>query len=415
MKVLTVLLCIFICLCSATLAVELNPDEFMSVDEIKPGMKGIGKTVFAGTKIDEFQIEVLDVVKNAIGPKGDVVWVLCSGGPLEETGVLSGMSGSPVYINGKLIGAVAYRLGQFAKRPIAGVTPIASMLRIFENEELDAGYSIKPPKSLKLFKSFHDFDDLTVTDLTGGFNDSIQHSASSIRDNPASLLPIQTPTMMAGFHPRAINDISPVLKEFGMIPVQGGGTSSQVGSEEVPLEPGSVLGVQYVKGDASAFTVGTVTYVHGDKILAFGHPISGMGKISLPVAGGRVGFLMPTLMSSSKYASPVKTMGTLTYDGQYGVMGVIGKQPEFIPLKIRIGSSRSSQPKEYNFEIAKHRLFSPNFIFTTVFDTSIIITIIFSLCPILNLQNISACNNGIISCSIPKCNALSFIRTTNRT
>gem|GEM_PF-5884778 len=127
MKTLTILLCIFTCLCSATLAGELDPDKFMSIDEIKPGMKGIGKTVFEGTKIDEFQVEVLDVVKNAVGPKCDIIWVLCSGGPLEETGVLSGMSGSPVYIDGKLIGAVAYRLGQFAKQPIAGVTPIASM------------------------------------------------------------------------------------------------------------------------------------------------------------------------------------------------------------------------------------------------------------------------------------------------
>ena len=186
MKTLTILLCIFTCLCSATLAGELDPDKFMSIDEIKPGMKGIGKTVFEGTKIDEFQVEVLDVVKNAVGPKCDIIWVLCSGGPLEETGVLSGMSGSPVYIDGKLIGAVAYRLGQFAKQPIAGVTPIASMLRMLEdqtsnvkNQEVDVGHSIRPSKSLKSSKSFDDFDDLMAQRelCTPG----VQHPASSIQ------------------------------------------------------------------------------------------------------------------------------------------------------------------------------------------------------------------------------------------
>ena len=137
MRDLTILLCIFtlMFLYSAAHAVELDTDKFMPVDEIKPGMKGVGKTVFEGAKIEEFQVEVLEVVKNAVGPKGDIIWVLCSGGPLEETGVLSGMSGSPVYIDGRLIGALAYRLGSFAKRPLAGVTPIADMLAMFEKEE----------------------------------------------------------------------------------------------------------------------------------------------------------------------------------------------------------------------------------------------------------------------------------------
>jgi hypothetical protein len=459
LKDLTILLCIFtlVSLCSATVAVELNPDEFMPVDEVKPGMKGIGKTVFEGTRIDEFQVEVLDVVKNAVGPKGDIIWVLCSGGPLEETGVLSGMSGSPVYIDGRLIGAVAYRLGSFAKRPVAGVTPIASMLRILGNEELSAGPSSAgiPPSALhpvsdtdvcefpnigkspyppfqrgskeavslykgggleefykrgelegfcekeetEGFSSLHerrelegfsslygkgeleDFSRLYERDELGSFSclhpaSSVQHPASSIQypvssiqypvSSYPSMVPIQTPVMMAGFHPRAINDIAAVLKEFGMIPVQGGGTSSQIESEEVPLEPGAVLGMQLVRGDASAFGYGTVTYVDGDKVLAFGHAMVGIGKISLPVAGGRVGLLASSLMASSKYASPAKTIGTLIYDGYYGVMGVIGKQPEFIPLKVRVEhAGRMPALQEYNFEIAKHRLFSASYIFIT--------------------------------------------------
>ncbi len=336
MKKLTVLLCIFMYLCSAALALELDTEKFMPVDEIKPGMKGIGKTVFEGTKIDEFQVEVLSVAKNSMGPKGDIIWVLCSGGPLAETGVMQGMSGSPVYIDGRLIGAVALTYS-FAKQPIGGVTSIASMLTIFEKEENSSeqrGLGYLP---------FTDYDREEQPEM----------SVSPSEDSFASITPIQTPVMMAGFHPRAIEDITPVLKKLGMTPVQGGGTSSQAELEKVPLEPGAILGVQFVRGDLSAFGYGTLTYVDGNKVLAFGHPMYGMGKINLPITGGRVDFLRASMAISSKYASPGKIMGTLAYDDQYGIMGVIGKEPEFIPMKVRINS------QEYNFEIAKHRLFSP--------------------------------------------------------
>lgn len=358
LKSLTVLLCIFslLCLYSATLALELNPDEFMAVDEIKPGMKGIGKTVFEGAKIEEFQIEVLEVVKNVIGPKSDIIWVLCSGSPLEETGVMSGMSGSPVYIDGKLIGAMAYRLGTFAKRPVAGVTPIADMLEVLEEESAGSaehtgtGAWSYPEQAGSMF----------YNKQAGSLSYESEMSVLPSEGNPASMVPIQMPVMMAGFHPRAIKDITPVLRKFGMTPIQGGGTPSQTELEEVSLEPGAVLGVEFVRGDASVFASGTLTYVHGDKVLAFGHPMVGMGKTSLPMSGGRVTLLLSSLMASDKLASPVKTMGTLIYDSQHAVMGIIGKQPEFIPMKIRINS------REYNFEIAKHKLFSPSYIFLTV-------------------------------------------------
>jgi hypothetical protein len=175
--------------------------------------------------------------------------------------------------------------------------------------------------------------------------------------------------MMAGFHPRAINDIAPVLEKFGMTPVQGGGTSSQMESEEVPLEPGAVLGVQIVRGDASVFAFGTLTYIQGDKVWAFGHSAMGEGKTSLPMTGGRVGLLVPSVVRSAKFASPARIMGTLTYDGQYAVMGTIGKEPEFMPMKIRINSQRANQPREYNFEIAKHRLMSPAYIYAMAVNT----------------------------------------------
>jgi hypothetical protein len=351
LKKLTVLLCTLICLCSTALAIELDPDKFMTVDKIKPGMKGTGKTVFEGTKVEEFQVEVLDVVKNALYPKSDVIWVVCSGGPLEEAGAISGMSGSPVYIDGKLIGAIAYRAPEyFVKRPIMGITPIANMMEILDNEKTGSGYSMLDTRYSMLD--------------TRQPASSIQQPASSIQ-HPASLVPIQSPIALAGFHPRAIEDIAPTLNKLGMVPIQGSGTSSQAGSEEVKLEPGAVIGVQFVRGDASMFSYGTVTYVNGDKILAFGHLMYGMGKTSLPMAGGRVSFLMPSLMLSAKYAAPAGTMGTLVYDDQYGIMGVVGEEPNFIPVKVRITSQQDSQPQEYNFEVANHKLFTPTLISST--------------------------------------------------
>lgn len=354
-KILVLLFVILSYLCSFSFAIDLDTTKFMPIDQIKPGMKGIGKTVFSGTKIEEFQIEVLDIAKNAIGPKTDIIWVMCSGGPLEETGVISGMSGSPVYIDGKLIGAIAYRVGSFSKKPIAGITPIANMLEIIENSEEESSSKIATSELEFPFPSRK--------------SEKLKErlSLNSLSENYASFMPIQTPVMMGGFSSETIEYIAPTLKELGMIPIQGGGVSVSSESEDVSLEPGAVVGIELVRGDLVAYASGTLTYVDGNKVLAFGHPMSGMGKTSLPFSIGKISILVPSMMASSKQGSPVRTIGTLTEDSQYGIMSIIGKQPEFIPMKIKFHSPTRTQ--EYNFEIAKHRLYAPTFIFSIVLDT----------------------------------------------
>ena len=350
-------------LCSAVMAVDLDPTKFMPVDQIKPGMKGIGKTVFTGTKIEEFQIEVIDIAKNVVNIKSDVIWVMCSGGPLEETGVISGMSGSPVYIDGKLIGAIAYRVGSFAKRPIAGITPIAEMLKIIENSEKGGTTGQGAMNELDIpfhFKYQSDFgekqNEMKLEDMEN--------------DSPVSLLePIQIPIMMGGFSPKTIEYISPVLKKYGMTPIQGGGTSTQNEPNDVKVEPGSVIVIQFVKGDADISGSGTITYVDGNKVLAFGHAMYGMGKTNMPVSVGRISLLVPSMLASSKNGSPIRTIGTLTQDTQFGVLTDLTKQPEFIPMKVRVKSLENNQVKEYNFEIAKSRIFSPTFILSTALDS----------------------------------------------
>lgn len=337
-------------LCSAVMAIDLDPTKFMTIDQIKPGMKGIGKTVFTGTKIEEFQIEILEVEKNFAAPKSDVIWVLCSGGPIDEAGVISGMSGSPVYIDGKLIGAIAYRPGSFLKRPIAGVTPIAQMLKIMEESEKDnsVGYG-----------AMQDFD---FPFLAKSDNETLQDVGSTIR----SMEPIGIPITMGGFSQDTINYLSPMLKRFNMTPVQGGGVSAQSNMEDVKLEPGAVIVVEFVRGDTSAYGSGTITYVDGNKFLAFGHPMFGMGKTSLPASIGRVTVLIPSMLASTKQASPVKTIGTITDDSTHGILIDITKQASFIPVKVQIKSQNGIQ--EYNFEVVNHKLFAPTFIASAVYD-----------------------------------------------
>ena len=349
-----------ILLCSYTSAIELDTSKFMPLDQIKPGMKGIGKTVFSGTKIEEFQVEVLDIVKNAVGPKSDIIWVMCSGGPLEETGVISGMSGSPVYIDGKLIGAVAYRLGSFAKKPIAGITPIANMLEIIEDSKKEPLSNAEIGRSPFPEREFP---------FPSHKNKALKERSSlePLSENYSSFMQIQTPVMMGGFSAETIEYIAPTLKELGMMPVQGGGISVSSDSDIVSLEPGAVVGIELVRGDLVAYASGTLTYIDGDKVLAFGHPMSGMGKTSLPFSIGKISVLVPSMMASSKQGSPIKTIGTLIEDNPYGIMSIIGKQPEFIPMKIKFRSPTRTQ--EYNFEIAKHRLYAPTFIFSIVLDT----------------------------------------------
>jgi len=362
LKNLTILMCLFFtCLCLTSSAIELDTSKFMTVDQIKPGMKGIGKTVFSGTKIEEFQIEVIDIAKNA-NIKSDIIWVMCSGGPLEETGVISGMSGSPIYIDGKLIGALAYRFS-FAKRPIAGVTPIAEMLNIIENSEKGRATGQGAMNELDIpfpFKYQSDFGEKQNEMKLEGMENS----------SPTSLLePIQIPIMMGGFSPKTIEYISPVLKKYGMTPIQGGGTSTQNEPNDVKVEPGSVIVIQFVKGDADISGSGTITYVDGNKVLAFGHPMYGMGKTNLPVSVGRISLLVPSMLASTKNGSPVRTIGTLTQDTQFGVLTDLTKQPEFIPMKVRVKSQGNDQTQEYNYEIAKSRIFSPTLILSTALDT----------------------------------------------
>jgi hypothetical protein len=287
----------------------------MPVDDLKPGMKGVGKTVFKGTKVEDFEVEIVGVLKNA-RPRSDLILLKLVGGPLEESGVISGMSGSPVYVEGKLVGALAYALGTFPKEAVAAAIPIKQMLSL----ELQSGIGMKYP------------GDGTLKDI----------------------IPISVPLVFSGFDQRSIEWASEQLTGFGLAPMAGGGGGD---ADDAPLVPGSVLSVKFVEGDLDMSAVGTLTHVDGDRFYGFGHPLLHMGKVELPAAGGYVHTVYKSSMSSNKIVSATRSMGAIVEDRASGVSGVLGAEADMMPLAVTVRHGKSTT--EYNMKVMLHELFTP--------------------------------------------------------
>src|SRR2546426_1556748 len=249
--------------------------KFMSVDEVRQGMKGFGKTVFQGTTIEQFDVEVLGVLKN-FAPRQDMILARLSGGPLEKTGVIAGMSGSPVYIDGKLVGAVAYAF-PFAKEPIAGITPIKYMIGVFEQGEKEE----QPRSSQSVsFKTLIGQSSQTLFDSAPAWQSAQigARAASSGALMPyvgQTIVPIATPITFSGISQNVLDQFAGDLRKIGIQPIAGVGGGSSLGPmvafNENTLAPGSSVSVQLVRGDFTIDAAGTVTYRDGERIYAFGH------------------------------------------------------------------------------------------------------------------------------------------------
>lgn len=314
-------------------------EEFMGVEDIRAGMKGVGKTVFSGTKVEEFDVEILGVLKRAI-VKGDIILAKLSGGPLKETGVISGMSGSPIYIRGKLIGAVAYRWGAFAKESICGITPISEMMTVFAEGASSMG------------ESSQELSHITVP-----------HREGLEPFWGGTLVPIGSPLHISGFDERTIRHIQPFFERFNLIPVLGGEHPGEGLEENPPFEPGSCLGIQIMTGDANLTAMGTLTYTDGDRILGFGHPMFYTGSTQLPVTGGWVHSLLPSQWASFKITSPTQVLGTIEEDRRAGIAGTLGRGPELLPLNLIIDG------EPYSFRLVKERSLIPSLVGWATFNS----------------------------------------------
>jgi hypothetical protein len=354
---------------ASSLSLSAQTTQFMSADEVRPGMKGYGKTVFAGTKIEQFDVELLGVLKN-FQPKQDMILARLSGGPLARTGVIAGMSGSPVYIDGKLLGAVAFSF-PYATEPIAGIQPIQQMLglldqknsappqRIAQGSSSGTGGGILPAESPTAF-IYSQFAKLAQgTPLSQLLlpQSLLSSSPFSVSTGTTSLTRIQTPLFVSGATPATLQQFATFFSAFGFTPVQGGGggsAASLAGATPSKVEAGSSINVELIRGDVSWSANGTVTYVDGNKVYAFGHPNLTAGPTDVPMSAGYVISLLPNLQNSFKMAVPLDVVGSFQQDRSTGIAGTLGVNSKMIPVSVTVNSSLNAVNK-YKFEVAADR------------------------------------------------------------
>lgn len=291
--------------------------------DVRTGQTGVGKTVFSGTRVEEFQVEVLGVLEN-IGPGQSIILARLKGGPLAETGVMQGMSGSPVYIDGRLAGAVALGFTG-AKEAIAGIRPIEEMLTI--NPEANTPRSLAAaPRRLNYM----------------GTGTKIEE--------------IATPVSFTGFSAATLERFAPQLRELGMDPRQGasgGGSVPDRMGDIKSLEPGSMISVQLLSGDMSVSADGTVTAIDGNHVYAFGHRFLDSGPTDLPFARAEVLALLPDIQNSFKISQAREWMGAITQDRNTAISGVAGKRAGMVPIEIHSGA------KTYHMSVIQDRVMTP--------------------------------------------------------
>ena len=341
---------------------ETSPPQFFPLAELKEGMRGSAKTVFRGSEPEGFDVEILGIVPSAIGPKLDLVVGRISGGGADRTQVFAGMSGSPVYINGRLLGAIAYAF-PFSKEAICGITPIEQMIDIFENRSGRAGKAQKP-------RAFT-FKEIAANEWRPKFLQSRPYTGSVPELGTGSKLeaiagqtfrPIATPLAFGGFSQATLDRFAPELTKAGLLPVSATGGISKITplkkADKNTLLGGDSVTMQLMRGDYSVAASGTVTLRDDSKIYAFGHPFMSLGTSSLPMAESSVVTVVPSMLNSFKLAVPSAMVGTMTQDRRTGVFGKLGESPKMIPVKIGLLTTRNQQ-KNYEFEVAKDDLLTP--------------------------------------------------------
>jgi hypothetical protein len=323
----------------------------MPVSEIKTGMRGVAYTVFEGVKPEPMEVEVLGVLKNNFnGPKSNIILVRLHGQKVEYTGVVAGMSGSPVYFDGKLAGAIAFRLGEFSREPIAGVTPIEEMLEI---NELDRTVPADPvsggrPKS-----------EATRTSMTAP-------EAPETPSYAQYLKPIGAPLVFSGFSEVAVRKFAPQFASAGMVPVMGAGSVSDEKQPE-PLEPGSAVSALLVRGDMNIAATCTVTYMDPERLLACGHPLLQFGMVDMPMTKAHVLATLPSPANAFKIVNATEPVGSFVQDRHTGIMGRFGKEARMIPVTLNVHGGAT--PRSYRYEVLSNSKITPLLMMATIFNS----------------------------------------------
>jgi hypothetical protein len=349
----------------------------MPVDEIRAGMTGIGRTVFEGSELQEFRVHILGVLRNVQGPKRDLILARLEGGPLASTGVAQGMSGSPVYIDSRLIGAVSYSIGTFAKEPIAGITPIAEMKEATEMPRSRPArrVQVELPVTRSTLSAA-----LTATygRLTPFANrpadvQALGMPAATGAQLGAMLRPISTPLLMAGFEPEVADVLAGGFRESGFTPIITGSQSADTPAPSGPLREGDAIGVTLIGGDLEMGATGTVTHIDGNRVYAFGHPLYNLGPAEFPLTRAHVYTMLPSLMTSFKISSIGETIGTLQQDRATAIAGTLGKGPALVPMTITLHSEREAGAapitRTVTLRLVRDQLFTPLLAYVAMFNT----------------------------------------------
>ena len=326
-----------LCLIPRVLDAQNSP-ETLPLSQVRPGMQGYAYTIFAGDQIEKFDLEVIGVVDNFLGPKQSIILVQLKGPKVEHTGVVAGMSGSPVYLDGKLAGALSLKLGVFTKEPIAGVTPIHDVLN-------------PPPSAAAEFPR----QQLGVPTET---------PTSTGPPSGSMLEPIETPLVFSGFQPATLQQFANQIQGYGFVATQGGTTAPS--PQDGHLVAGDMAGMVLVQGDASINSACTVTAVEADRVFLCGHPFLNLGDVQIPMARSKVVMTLSSDLASTKIVNVAGSIGTITSDHLTAVTGKLGAPPPLIPLDLSLRGANSE--KKLHFEIVNHPKLTPLLVGLTTFN-----------------------------------------------
>jgi hypothetical protein len=339
-------------------ALPLHPPEmtkFFPLSEVHKGQRGVAYTVFQGTRPEPMGVEILGVLHDALGPRQDMILARLQGVKPEYTGVVAGMSGSPVYIDGRLVGALAYRIGQFSKEPICGITPIESMLGV---EKQHAGPATEMASA--------------TSEPGAGTISNAGTGAISTADMASMIQPMDTPLVFSGFSGDALK----LWKEHapaGLVPVEGVGGADSNEKQPDPLVPGSAVSAVLLRGDLNIAATCTVTYIDPKRMLACGHPITQFGPVSMPMTKADVVATLPSPLEAFKIINTTETIGSITEDRQSAIMGEFGKSARMIPVTLRVtgpdaGAEQSKALDTLHFEVIDQPQVTPMAVMVAVYQ-----------------------------------------------
>jgi hypothetical protein len=343
--------------------------EIFREADLKPGMQATAWTVFAGTEPEPVPVEIIGIMKNAWGPKQDII-LGKMGGKAIRTNVAGGMSGSPVYINGKLVGAVALRLSVFSPDAICGITPIELMLEINDFDKSTPSNARVPTKPAAR----------ASVEVPSGLLAQAVSAGSAAPFNPGSqlMVPIETPVTFSGFSENTLKQFSPIFQQLGMSAVQGGASGNlrspkPAAGWEHALQPGDAVAGVLVSGDMSVTGLGTVTYNDGKRVLAFGHPFFNLGPVSMPMSKGEILMVLSSQFQPNKFGNATEIVGALHQDRHSGIMGELGDTAEMVPVDVKVRSFNDNntilKEKDLHFNVFVHQKWTPYLMMVTLFNS----------------------------------------------